>query len=410
MANIYPTNTTPSGLNSGIAANCAPMNPADYNFAEAEWSDILRYRFKRKVQILQFCDVVGKSRQDDVFNWTISPAGTFSTYVSTGASSTTQTLADTTLMSRGTILRFETAAQTWAYRYVTSVASSTSVVVSATISTTTGYPVQILGQKQIAGDIPDNTPVEEVTQCYNALQEYNVGVNMAKTTATKKQLYGLSNKQVTAIGLLDKAAVQMGRQLYYGQYVAPTATTPGEAGGLSYYIDNYSGGSWDVAGNLQWQNIVDYIIARMNVGGFTGSTNYIFCNPTFAGYLEKLRKLANTSIDLWNVTASGYTQIGIAGAKFIIVVDPILIEPSRTGTARSLTGEAFFVSGTDANGTNNLKILYDGDTSSSLTQIGENSTHLSGGLMEIYSPFSFELGEPQMHLRVYNATGAAADS
>lgn len=386
------------------------LHPTDFNYADYQWSDIMRYRFRRKHPILSiFGKAVGNMKDDDHY-WAISPVSTFATYVASAATaSTTLVVADGSLLHKGDTIDIQTAASTWVGRRVESVSTNT-LTLDAAVTVAAGYRVVLLGKKGIYGVKSSNTPVEEVTDAYNAIQEFQLKVDIAKVTSTKKQRYGRNNKQTVADNLLRRMAMQFARQIYFGRRVQATNAIAAEMGGLKYFIDNYSGAAWNVGGNLKWTEIVDAIVARMNVGGFSGSDNYIFCNPTFYGYLEKLRKLSNTSIDLWKISSSGPTEIGIVGKVFKVVVDPTLIEYAKTGTTRTNTGIAFFLSGSDAEGNKNFTMRYDNPEQDDFLEMYTFQDRRNAMDMYLDAALTLEIGEPQMQMYVYGATGAAADA
>jgi len=352
--------------------------------------------------------------KDDDHYWSISPVSVLSTYVGTTCTaSTALTLNDVTLLHRGDTMDIETASGTWASRYVTAVNYTTKVVtLNAAVTVTAGYRVVILGKKQVFGDKPDSTPWEEITDAYNAIQEMDLYQIVAEVTKSKRQRYGLTDETAMVDAIMSRAVKQLSRQLYFGTRVSDTTSTPAEAGGIKYMIDTYGDSDvnvFNVGGNLTWSNLVSKITGVREVGGFSGSRNYIYCNPKFAECIERLRKLSNASIDLWSKKGK-YVEITVAGVTFTIVEDIMLNEWSRTGTARTTTGVAFFLSGDDAMGNSNFKLIYDNAMNDDILSVRKYRTHNSAEDYNWTLDWTTEVGEPQMHFYAYGATGAAADS
>jgi len=407
MANIRPTNTDSTNKS---------FNPADFNFAESNWSDVVRLRFEDQVQILKFCDVATGNVKDDDHYWAISPVSKLATYVASDVSNDTDIpLADASLCRRGTILDIEASSGTFVSRYCTSVDYATNTVtVNAAVTVDAGWRVVILGEKQVVGDDPDNTPVEEVTSAYNSFQEFNPKDIIAEATKGKRQKYGWTDEQAVLVGLARRHAWQLGRQLYFGTRVQGNASTPGEMGGIKYLVSTYGNTDGDgvvnVGGTLSHSALMDYLTARMAKGAFLNRRNVLFTDPYGAKCIEQLRKLNSNVMDTWNVEQTNYKEIGIMPTRFLLVIDPMLIEWGKTGSTRTQTATMVFVSLTDAAGNNNLKLIYDNDRANDITRVFRFKTHASAETLEMLTNCTFELGEPDSHLFLYGITGAAADA
>lgn len=123
------------------------------------------------------------------------------TTVTTGASSATQTVGSTAGMAPGTLLYFVTTDE---YRVVSSVASATSVVLDATLSTTTGETVAVGGQCTgyfAAAALDDNAPSSTITSAVFSSDQLAQMRALLKTPQTIGAFLHYSTTAAAAIAL-----------------------------------------------------------------------------------------------------------------------------------------------------------------------------------------------------------------
>lgn len=397
MAYVLPTNTVASNLS---------FTPRDFGFNESQWSHIMRFRFKREVPFLQFVTPIPGNLKNDAHYWEISPTDAYASYVTADSVGVDVTLADASWVHRGNLLDFETAPGTYAEREVASVDYTTDVVtLSAAIAVTVGFRVLSIGKAQTFGDTPDTTPVEQVTEAYNCLQEYNNLVPISKASEKMLELYGLNKLQVLVMGLLRRSSREMCRNLYYGrrQYGA-TANTLSKQGGVKWFIDNYGGGAHTNIGDLTWTDLTGYVNERQILGGLMNDDSYIFCNSTFAMMLHRLSVINNTGSQIWREGAP-YPEIYINDTRFRVVKDNCITNYGQSGSDRAHTGLAFFLSMTDAEGTGNFRIAHQDGAMDDYLKIEIHKTHASARNLEIFTDYCLEVGEPQMHMYLQGVTG-----
>jgi len=386
------------------------LNPTDLNFNDEDWQTIVRKRWSNLTPLLRIASVVSNPLKNIKRSWSIGLTLERYTYLSSSASGTSLSVNSANGIVAGDTILVGGVGGT--FTVVTAV-SGTTLTVEDSVTASAGETVVNIGAAQIPGATPDNWSVEEVTEAYNYMQEYNRLLNVAEATMPKMQYYGMNNEQAIVMGMLQTAAVDMDRTLMLGErQAAANASTIPMAGGIRYLLNTYASGNVATgAGATKWSDISGDIELIQSQGGFPNKRGILVCNTKGNEGIHKLLVLNNASADVWQAGSPEVPlRVNINGVLFDVIVDPHLDAAGRSGTARTRTAFFYYLSPTDAGGNPNIRLIFDGVSPQDYVRIQRYDNHASADDLEIYTRFTLELGEPQMHGAREGITSFAAES
>jgi len=387
------------------------LNPFDFNFNDEDWSTIVRERFSDLSPAISMFTPVSAPLKNPKHSWPVGLTLNRYNYLASAASSTSLVLNDASGFVAGDTVLVGGLGGTFTVVTAKTAATNTLTVEDSVTANKYTSVVQV-GAAQVYGDEPGNWEVEEITEAYNYVQEYNRKENIAEGTRAKVQFYGMTNEQSIMMGMLKQAAVDMNRTLVFGErQAASNATTIPMAGGLYYLINTYASGNVNSQAELKWSEISTQVELQQYQGGFSGGKGIMYGNTKMVKYVHDLAVLNNASADIWSEGSRQLQQgINLNGVHFLLVTDPIIDAALRSGTDRTRTGAMFLLSPSDAAGNPNLKLMFDGVSPKDHVRVQQFKTHASAVRWEILSRFTIELGEPQTQGLLYGTTSVAKES